>query len=334
MLFIIKGMERLKQYANRIVGSIAKYTFSDIVANSQSMRQAERLARMAAGNDMTILLCGESGTGKELFAHAIHSAGHRANGPFVVVNCGAIPRELVESELFGYEGGSFTGGDRKGRPGKFELADKGTLFLDEIGDMPLVAQTSFLRFLQEKEVTRVGGRHSHRLNVRIIAATHRNLEEMVHKNTFRLDLFYRLNAMSIKIPPLRERSADIMFIAKKFLGILSQGKKTMDFSPEVEQVFTNYSWPGNIRELENCVEFAFNISGDKDIITVDNLPASLQNNNSVYLDASQDKLFLSKQQLISETLRKNNYNIQKTAREINCARSTIYRYIKKKASEM
>lgn len=172
-----------------------------MIINSSAMAEAERIAFIAAENDLTILLSGESGTGKELFAHSIHTASPRAKNPFVVVNCGAIPRELVESELFGYEGGSFTGGDRKGRPGKFELADNGTLFLDEIGDMPLSAQTSLLRFLQEKEVTRVGGHASRKLNVRVIAATHRDLQEMSNKNNFRFDLFYRLNVMPIRIPP-------------------------------------------------------------------------------------------------------------------------------------
>ncbi len=199
----------------------ARYTFDSIVGTGAAITAAKGEAERASRTDSTVLLRGETGTGKELFAHAIHAAGPRRVGPFIKLNCAAVPAELLESELFGYEGGAFTGARRGGKPGKFELAADGTLFLDEIGDMPLPMQAKLLRVLQEKEVDRVGGAGSRRVDLRLIAATGRNLEEMVGQGTFRADLYYRVNVIPIRIPPLREHPEDLGEIAEAFLARLS-----------------------------------------------------------------------------------------------------------------
>ena len=212
---------RMQKFAVRTAGSKAIYRFSDILGESDVIVNAVQLARVAAQSDITTLLLGESGTGKELFAHAIHNGSARKSGPFVVVNCGALPRDLVQSELFGYEAGAFTGAAKNGKPGKFELADGGTIFLDEIGEMPMEAQTNLLRLIQNKEVARVGGTTTKSVDVRIVAATNRNLSEAVARGTFRSDLFYRLSVLVINIPALRSRSSDIAALAAHFHGIRS-----------------------------------------------------------------------------------------------------------------
>lgn len=235
----------------------ALYGFDDIMGSSPALRRSLELARIAAGEDITALLLGESGTGKELFAHAIHSGGPRKNRPFIIVNCGAIPRELVQSELFGYAPGAFTGAAREGRPGKFELADGGTLFLDEIGEMPPDAQTSLLRLIQNGEVSRIGGRAAKRADVRIIAASNRDLRQAVREGAFRADLFHRLNVFPVRIPPLRDRTGDIPVLARHFLRNLSRGRAGTrqggKFSPSVLALLESHSWPGNVRELENLI---------------------------------------------------------------------------------
>ena len=252
----LRESRRMHKLAGRIAGGKAVYDFSDIKGDSEAMGQALRLARVASENAMTTLILGESGVGKELFAQAIHNGGSRRGQPFVVVNCGAIPRDLVQSELFGYEAGAFTGANRQGAPGKFELADSGTIFLDEIGDMPLTAQISLLRVLQEGEVTRVGGNRPCRVDVRVVAATHRDLAAAVENGTFRQDLYYRLNILVITVPPLRRRQEDIVDLALFFLqkSATTLHKNLTGFSPEALAWLTSYAWPGNVRELENLVE--------------------------------------------------------------------------------
>ena len=249
---------------NRVIGAAAHFTFADIVGRSPAMASALAMARIAAENDSKVLLTGESGTGKELFAQAIHNAGPRWDGPFIAVNCGALPRSLIESELFGYERGAFTGAHSEGRAGKFELADGGTIFLDEIGDMPLDVQVTLLRVLQSREVCRLGGKASFRVNVRIIAATNRNLLAAIDENTFRRDLYYRLNVFSIHIPSLRERSGgDVRLLADYFLGRYAQsaGRKIERFSEEAYKLLESHDWRGNVRELENAVEQAVYVAG-------------------------------------------------------------------------
>jgi PAS domain S-box-containing protein len=240
----------------------ARYTFGSIVGAGAAITAAKEEAERASRTDSTVLLRGETGTGKELFAHAIHAAGPRRAGPFIKLNCAAVPAELLESELFGYEEGAFTGARRGGKPGKFELAAGGTLFLDEIGDMPLPMQAKLLRVLQEKEVDRVGGTGSRRVDLRLIAATARNLEEMVGQGIFRADLYYRVNVIPIRIPPLREHPEDLGAIAEAFLARLSAdtGEPKRRLSAELLEILRAYPWPGNVRELQNGLERAVAMS--------------------------------------------------------------------------
>jgi PAS domain S-box-containing protein len=240
----------------------ARYTFASIVGTGAAITAAKEEAERASRTDSTVLLRGETGTGKELFAHAIHAAGSRRVGPFIKLNCAAVPAELLESELFGYEGGAFTGARRGGKPGKFELAAGGTLFLDEIGDMPLPMQAKLLRVLQEKEVDRLGGAGSRRVDLRLIAATGRNLEEMVGQGTFRADLYYRVNVIPVRIPPLREHPEDLGAIAEAFLARLSAdtGEPKRRLSAELLELLRAYPWPGNVRELQNGIERAVAMS--------------------------------------------------------------------------
>lgn len=251
--------ETLHRKVSRIVGSDARFRFDDIIGGSPALRDAVELARVAAGNHSNVLLSGESGTGKELFAQAIHNASARRREPFVAINCGALPKSLIESELFGYEGGSFTGASRDGRAGKFELANGGTIFLDEIGDMPFDVQVSLLRVLQTREVSRIGSSKTVKVDVRVISATNQNLIRAIDRNEFRSDLYYRLNVFDIRIPPLRDRQGDIVSLSnyffQKYASDLPQSRVT-GISPEAYAFLCRYHWPGNVRELENAVERA------------------------------------------------------------------------------
>ncbi|MGE5700371.1 MAG: sigma 54-interacting transcriptional regulator [Deltaproteobacteria bacterium] len=236
----------------------SRYTFDSIVGSGHAITAAKEEARRASRTDSTVLLRGETGTGKELFAHAIHAAGQRRSGPFIKLNCAAVPAELLESELFGYEEGAFTGARKGGKPGKFEMAAGGTLFLDEIGDMPLPMQAKLLRVLQEREVERVGGTSPLRIDIRIIAATGKPLEELVGEGAFRADLYYRINVIPVHIPALRERLEDIGEIAEQFLYKISAdtGEPRRRLSHDLGRVLQSYAWPGNIRELQNVLERA------------------------------------------------------------------------------
>ena len=248
-------------------------TFENIIGRSHVMLDTINKAKIAAKSDSTIFLHGASGTGKELFARSIHNASFRKNVPFVAINCATLPENLIESELFGYEKGSFTGASNKGKIGKFEQANNGTLFLDEIADLPLHLQAKLLRVLQEKKIDRIGSTAPTEINVRIISATHKNLEEMVRRNEFREDLYYRLNVIPLHLPPLRERGEDILlcsqYIIRKLCNKMSKPEKYI--SKEVEEKFMSYDWPGNVRELENVLEYAINFTDD-DVIGLDDLP--------------------------------------------------------------
>lgn len=237
-------------------GHLAKYTFKDILGESPALKEAVRLAQEYASVQSTVLIYGETGTGKEMFAHAIHLAGPRRNGPFVAINCAALPENLLESELFGYAEGAFTGARKGGKPGLFELAHEGTIFLDEIGEMSPHLQARVLRVLEEGEIMRLGDDHIIPVNVRVIAATHRNLAQMVKEQTFREDLYYRINVLNLEIPPLRERGADVLLLADHFLQEFSRQlqRPPVSISPEAAQELLQYYWPGNIRELRNCME--------------------------------------------------------------------------------
>ncbi|MGB9887192.1 MAG: sigma 54-interacting transcriptional regulator [Moorellales bacterium] len=237
-------------------GLVTRFHFRDIVGKSESLREAIEKAKRYAGTDSTVLLSGETGTGKELFAQSIHAHSRRKNGPFVAVNCAALPENLLESELFGYEEGAFTGARKGGKPGLFELAHTGTIFLDEIGEMPPPLQARLLRVLQEKEVMRLGGSRVIPVNVRVIAATNKNLLQAVQEGSFRADLFYRLNILSLKIPPLRERKEDIPVLVEHFIRRYSQEHRVLVKKPREVLVkrLEAYDWPGNVRELENFIE--------------------------------------------------------------------------------
>jgi PAS domain S-box-containing protein len=254
----------------------ARYTFRSIVGDGAAITAAKEEAESASRTDSTVLLRGETGTGKELFAHAIHAAGPRRAGPFIKLNCAAVPAELLESELFGYDEGAFTGARRGGKPGKFELAAGGTLFLDEIGDMPLPMQAKLLRVLQEKEVDRLGGTGSRRVDLRLIAATARNLEEMVGQGTFRADLYYRVNVIPIRIPPMREHPEDLGAIAEAFLARLSAdtSEPKRRLSAELLDILRAYPWPGNVRELQNGLERAVAMS-PREVLRPEHFPAHL-----------------------------------------------------------
>ena len=235
-----------------------KYTFSSFLGDSPSIMEVKRLARRAALLNAPVLLQGETGTGKELLAHAIHAGGPRAEHPFVSVNMSAIPEALLEAEFFGVAPGAFTGADRKPRPGKFELAHKGTLFLDEIGDMPVVLQAKLLRVLQDQEFEPLGSNKVMKVDVRILAATSRDLEAMVAAGTFRKDLFYRLNVLNIPLPPLRERKGDLALLCEILLekAAHQNGTRTRELSPEAMALLQRHQWPGNVRELQNILERA------------------------------------------------------------------------------
>lgn len=231
-------------------------TFNEIVHKSDLMHRCIQTAMMVAKTDSTVLLTGESGTGKELFARSIHNASKRASYSFVAINCAALPEHLLESELFGYEEGAYTGSKKGGKPGLYEIADKGTLFLDEVGELPLPLQAKLLRTIQEGTFRRVGGTREQKANVRVIAATNRDLQAMVRQGAFREDLYYRLHVIPVGIPPLRSRREDILLLAEQFLSTwrTKSGKSGLNFSPDCQQRLMQYDFPGNVRELENMVE--------------------------------------------------------------------------------
>ena len=286
----IKGLSRLPDLVKRLqtlenqltfyrdeLSRVTKsgFTFDDLVGDSPPMRRVKAEARMSARSPSSVLLLGESGTGKELFASAIHKESGRP-GPFIKVNCAAMPDNLLESEFFGYEGGAFTGAKKSGKPGKFELADGGTLFLDEIGDMSPQLQAKLLRVLQEREFERVGGIKTIRVDVRIIAATNRDLELMIQSGEFREDLYYRLNVINLRVPPLRERREDLPLLAghliRKYNRIM--GARVTGLAPETMDIVLKHAWPGNVRELENVIERALNLVSEG-MIMLTHLPEYL-----------------------------------------------------------
>lgn len=253
--------------AYKIIEGEKNITFDNIIGNSDKMQAVKDMSNKVAKGDSTVLIQGESGTGKELFARSIHNASTRKNSPFIAINCATIPDNLLETELFGYEGGSFTGAKEEGQMGKFELAQRGTLFLDEIGDMPLHLQPKLLRVLQDQAFRRIGGKELIKVDFRLITATNKNLEKMVLDGEFREDLYYRLNVIPIHIPPLRERKEDISILSEYQLEryCIKLGKERKFFSEEVKEVFKQYNWPGNVRELENVVEYLVNIVKGEEI---------------------------------------------------------------------
>ena len=265
--------------AYKLIEGERQILFQDILGDSTKIREVKNIARGVADSTSTVFLRGESGTGKELFARAIHFESDRKKAPFIAINCASIPDNLLESELFGYEGGSFTGAKKEGRMGKFELANKGTLFLDEIGDLPLHIQPKLLRALQEKSFMRLGGKEKISTNFRLLTATNRNIEEMVENGEFREDLYYRLNVIPINIPPLRERADDIELLSEYLLekNCIKLGKDRKEFSNDLKLIISRYSWPGNIREMENTIEYLVNVVSDR-VIKAEDLPENIAKN--------------------------------------------------------
>ncbi len=313
--------------------TFAGSTFGDIIGNSTAIARTIQQAKQVACSPSSILILGESGVGKEILAQAIHNASDHRRGPFVSINCGAIPKELIQSELFGYSGGAFTGARRKGCMGKFQLADRGTLFLDEISEMPFEMQINLLRVLEERTVTPVGGTKAIPIDVRIIAATNKNLREEVSRTRFREDLYYRLNVISITVPPLRVRKDDIPLLAEYHLKRISSkvGKTIQHIDQTVLAVFESHDWPGNVRELINAIEYAANfVRGNT--LHVEHLPRSFQDKRidpTPVRDSRIMELSAVEKEAIQEALRHFHGNISRAAKALGIGRNTLYEKIRK-----
>ena len=303
------------------------YQFRDIVGKNYKMQEIFELIRTVADSDASVLILGESGTGKELIARAIHYSSHRAEKPFVSVSCSALPESLLESELFGYEKGAFTGAVRD-KPGRFEEANKGTLFLDEVGEMKPETQLHLLRVLQEREIRRLGGTGVIKVDVRIIAATNKDLERAVKEGSFREDLYYRLNVVTIQLPPLREREDDIPLLAERFLMKynIKNNKNLEGISPKAIALLVQYHWPGNVRELENAIERAVVITKHR-IIQIEDLPPHIQSFQESK-GIQPRKLKEVEKEHIQHTLEENKWNISKTSKVLGIDRSTLYKKIR------
>ena len=323
-----KELEFYKSELNRRL--VAKYSFANIFGNSQELELVKQLGKRVACTDSTVLIRGESGTGKELFAHSIHAESHRALGPFVKVNCAAIPETLFESELFGYKEGSFTGAKKKGKKGKFTLANKGTIFLDEITELPLLMQVKLLRVLQEREVEPVGADQPEPVDVRIIAACNKPLEPLVKQGLFRHDLFYRLNVVKLEIPPLRERLGDVPILIEKLLRQLEKetGIPVEGVDADVEAILTDYSWPGNVRELRNVLEQALYVKNCT-IITRQDIPRILTVNRSdsdIAEEVHTLKFLLrqTEEDILRRALREEKGNKAAIASRLGISKSSLY----------
>lgn len=319
---------RTKNSGSRNKNSTVKYTFATIYGNDPVFQSALKLARRAAATDYNILIHGESGTGKEMVSQAIHDASRRRDKPFVALNCGAIAKSLMESELFGYETGAFTGAKKSGQPGKIELANGGTLFLDEIAEMPTDMQVSLLRVLQEFKVTRVGGIEPIDVDIRIIAATHKDLWQEVQAGRFRADLYYRLQGITIVLPPLRERK-DGLELANYLLESIAKelGVKQLILSPDAKKLIKEYSWPGNVRELIAALRHAAFMCEDERI-DVCHFPQNILKSYSNHQGIAYHSLEEAEQNIILSTLKRTEGNITQAARLLGISRNTLYRKIK------
>ena len=320
------------EYQNQMLNTSG---FDKYLGNDSKINALRQMGLKVAKTDFSVLITGETGTGKELIAKSIHIESDRANEPMVCVNCGAIPMELMESEMFGYEEGAFTSARKGGKIGKFQLANHGTLFLDEIGDLPLPLQVKLLRVLQEHEIEKVGGTKPIPVDVRIIAATRKNLQQMMEEGTFRADLYYRLAVVTIDTIPLREHPEDIMLYANVFLQQLNHKFKTnVLFSKNAGRCLLKYSWPGNVRELDNVISSAF-ISSDQMMIDLSDLPSKISDavRHEIPAEENQETLKSLVNQyeadIIRETLKKYDYNITAAARHLGIERSLLYKKMKK-----
>ena len=335
-----REMGEVGRLVNRVIGVQRTFSFDDIIGQSPVIEKTKELARIAAGTSSNVLIQGETGTGKEVFAQAIHNISAFSEGPFLAVNCAAIPRDLIESELFGYVEGAFTGANKRGRLGKFELASGGTLFLDEVADIPLEVQVKLLRVLQEKTIVRVGGDRTIPINCRLIAATNRDLHQAVADQKFRQDLLYRLNVITIEVPRLRERQGDIPLFIDQFIQTLAErsGKAVEGMDGKVLSQLVKYEWPGNVRELENVVEYAVALAKGS-LIQWEELPGHLQSGPArigTRREESEDAFEkarhdyeASMQRLYLEALRAGGGDVPTAAQLLGMSRATFYRRIKK-----
>lgn len=338
LITIYKG--KIKKEEKPADGNHARYTFDDLIGVSDNFVQLKRFAERISATSSPILIQGESGTGKELFANAIHCTSQRKDKPFVAVNCAAIPRDLIGSELFGYVGGSFTGANRTGAKGKFELADGGTLFLDEIGEMPVEMQSVLLRALEENCITRIGATKPINVDVRIITATNKDLTKCIADGSFRADLYYRLNVINLTMIPLRRRRADIKELAEYFLERFAHenGKNIHEISPAAVVAMTEYDWPGNVRELRNCMEYSV-IVCKSDCIELEDLPQSITNLERADESAKAAEPEGTELRMMSDFFTKQRLemakklmvefkgNKSKVAQEMGVSRSTLYRIL-------
>lgn len=334
IILMFNEVKKQRKLVNEIMGRQAIYTFDKIVGQDENFLSAVNFAKKVADSRSNILILGESGTGKELFAQSIHNYSQRSKEPFVVLNCGAIPRNLIESELFGYEEGAFTGAKTKGNPGKFEIADGGTIFLDEIGEMPYDLQTRLLRVIEEGTVSRIGSNQEKVVNVRVIAATNKDLKEEVENSAFRKDLYYRLNVLPIRLPNLKERRGDIEPLIEYFMERISKklNKKKIFISENDMEKLIQYDWPGNVRELENFVELVVNTEIIPDICDI-----GVGKKPELYIEEKNAELtsdfqFCSLKDLerehILKILNSNDKNITHTAQILGIGRNTLYRKLK------
>lgn len=310
---------------------IAKYQFKDIIGISPELVESKRIAQEIAAIDATVLIYGESGTGKELFAQSIHNSSQRKNGPFVAINCAALPANLLESELFGYVEGAFTGANKKGKQGLFEMAHRGTIFLDEISEMDKYGQSRLLRVLQEKQVMRLGDDKVIPVDVRIIAATNKDLIELISENHFRQDLFYRLKLLTLDLPPLRERKGDVKLLARHFLDLLKKKyNKSIEFSSEAIEILDEHHWPGNVREFMYFIERLVIIATEKTITASilskywDRKHFTGKKENHATFSATS----ISEKDKIIKALEACNSNISRTARILNIDRTTLYKKLR------
>lgn len=319
------------QINKNIIGNTAKYDLDSIITSDPEMLKIKTLVKNAAMTTSTILLQGETGVGKELFAHSIHQKSRRSTGPFISVNCGAIPETLLESELFGYEDGAFTGARKGGKPGKFELAHGGTIFLDEIGEIAPVSQVKILRVLQEKEIERIGASRPKTVDVRVIASTNRNLWSLCQSGKFREDLYFRLSVVPVIIPPLRDRIGDIPELVEHFIDKYNKafGLQVKSISNKALKQLKRYHWPGNVRELESVVESAMNnINRDDRILTIF---TKLQPSKQTLTSKVTLKEALEKHEaaILVSVLTQNDWHMEETAKDLNISPASLYRKLKK-----
>ncbi|KGO15499.1 sigma-54-dependent Fis family transcriptional regulator [Clostridium botulinum] len=337
MVIVFKEIKTVLDLVNKYSGMRAVYNFEDIIGESKEIKKVINYAKSISSSPSTVLIEGESGTGKELLAQSIHNYGDRRENSFIALNCGAIPKSLIESELFGYEDGAFTGARRGGHAGKFELANGGTLFLDEIGEMPLDMQVSLLRVLQEGYVTRVGGDKIIPVDVRIIAATNKDLKKEVEKGTFRQDLYYRLSVIPIKLPPIRERKGDLPILIKYFFRIKSikLNKPMPHIKEDIYHNMLQYNWPGNIRELENFIENIVNLRGDSSFIleedfkNIEDKHNFHENNIGLLYNNKIRTLEEIEKEAIINTVNEYNRNMSQSAKALGITRATLYSKLKK-----